>query len=174
TRRGMPGITIPLPMIPGLDLAGDIVEVGPGVEDWAVGERVLVDPVNRVEGGLMGETMHGGLAEFCRVRTHQLVRLPDGVSYTAAAALPCAYGTAHRMMLTQGHVAAGEKILILGASGGVGTCCVFLAKIAGAQVIACASSPEKLRRLAEFGADHVIDYTQVDFAREIHRLFGKP
>ena len=64
TRRGMPGITIPLPMIPGLDLAGDIVEVGPGVADWAIGERVLVDPVNRVEGGLMGETVHGGLAEF--------------------------------------------------------------------------------------------------------------
>ena len=174
TRRGMPGITIPLPMIPGLDLAGDIVEVGSGVEDWAVGERVLVDPVNRVEGGLMGETMHGGLAEFCRVRTHQLVRLPDGVSYTAAAALPCAYGTAHRMMLTQGHVAAGEKILILGASGGVGTCCVFLAKMLGAEVVACASSADKLQRLTAFGADHVVNYATHDFVTEIYRLYGKP
>jgi alcohol dehydrogenase len=85
-----------------------------------------------------------------------------------------AYGTAYRMMRTRGRVEAGEKVLILGAAGGVGTCCVFLAKIAEAQVIACGSSPEKLRRLADFGADHVIDYAKADFAQEVYRLFGKP
>ena len=174
TRRGMPGIKVPMPAIMGLDVAGEIAEVGPGVTGWEKGDRVLVDPINRVEGGLMGETVHGGLAELCKARAHQLVRIPDGVSFADAAALPVAYGTAYRMMLTQGHVEAGEKVLILGAAGGVGTCCVFLAKIAGAQVIACASSAEKPRRLADFGADHVIDYTQADFTREIHRLFGKP
>src|SRR6476469_1406215 len=71
TRRGMPGIKIPMPVIMGLDCAGDIVEVGRGVEGWQTGDRVLVDPRNRVEGGLMGETIHGGLAELCRVRAHQ-------------------------------------------------------------------------------------------------------
>src|SRR6202051_2862847 len=91
TRRGMPGIKIPLPVIMGLDCAGDIVEVGPGIESWHTGDRVLVDPRNRVEGGLMGETMHGGLAELCRVRAHQLIRIPEHVSYIDAAALPCAY-----------------------------------------------------------------------------------
>ena len=174
TRRGMPGISIAMPMIMGLDIAGEIDELGPGVAGWAIGDRVLVDPIDRARGGLMGETVHGGLAERCRVSAAQLIRIPDRVSFDEAAALPVAYGTAYRMMLTQGHVEAGEKVLILGAAGGVGTCCVFLAKIAGAQVIACASSAEKLRRLADFGADHVIDYTQADFAREIHRLFGKP
>jgi alcohol dehydrogenase len=174
TRRGMPGIKIEMPMIMGLDVAGEIDEVGPGVTAWKVGDRVLVDPIDRVKGGLMGETVHGGLAERCRATAAQLVRIPDPVSFADAAALPVAYGTAYRMMLTQGGVKAGEKVLILGAAGGVGTCCLFLAKMAGAEVIACASSDDKLRRLKELGADHLIDYTRTDFMREVHRLFGTP
>ena len=153
TRRGMPGIKVPMPVIMGLDVAGEIVEVGPGVTGWKKGDRVLVDPINRVEGGLMGETVHGGLAELCRARAHQLVRIPDGVSFADAAALPVAYGTALRMMTTNGHVAKGEKVLILGASGGVGVCCVQLAKLAGAEVIACAGTDAKAKRLTELGAD---------------------
>ena len=174
TRRGMPGIRIAMPMIMGLDVAGEVSEIGPGVTGWAPGNRVLVDPIDRARGGLMGETIHGGLAERCRASAAQLIRIPDGVSFADAAALPVAYGTAHRMMLTQGHVEAGEKVLILGAAGGVGTCCVFLAKMAGAQVIAAASSAEKLARLAELGADHGIDYTSLDLVTEVHRRFGKP
>ena len=108
TRRGMPGIKVPMPIIMGLDVAGEIAEVGPGVTGWKIGDRVLVDPINRVEGGLMGETVHGGLAELCRARAHQLVRIPDGVSFADAAALPVAYGTALRMMTTNGHVAKGR------------------------------------------------------------------
>ena len=128
---GHAGISIAMPMIMGLDIAGEIDELGPGVAGWAIGDRVLVDPIDRARGGLMGETVHGGLAERCRVSAPQLIRIPDRVSFEEAAALPVAYGTAYRMMLTQGHVEAGEKVLILGAAGGVGTCCVFLAKIAG-------------------------------------------
>ena len=96
TRKGMPGIRLNFPIIVGIDLAGDIAEIGPGVEGWKVGDRVLLDPINRVEGGLMGETVHGGLAELCRARAHQLVKIPDGVSFSDAAALPVAYGTALR------------------------------------------------------------------------------
>jgi alcohol dehydrogenase len=174
TRQGMPGIKLKLPVIIGLDLAGDVVELGPGVTDWAVGERVLVDPVNRVQGGLMGETMNGGLAEYCRVAAHQLIRLPEGVSYAAAAALPVAYGTAHRMMLTQGRIAAGEKIFLLGASGGVGTCCIFLSKMVGAEVVAGGSNDAKLQKLRALGADQVINYASHDFVQAIHALYGKP
>ena len=174
TSRGMPGIKIPLPAIMGLDCAGEIAEVGAGVEGWSVGDRVLVDPRNRVEGGLMGETMHGGLAELCRVRAHQLIRIPDHVSYVDAAALPCAYGSALRMMYTIGGVSKGERVLILGASGGVGVCSIQLAKLAGATVIACAGTAEKVARLERLGADYAVDYVERDFVEEVYALFGKP
>jgi alcohol dehydrogenase len=174
TRRGMPGIKVPMPCIMGLDVAGEIVEIGPGVSGWKKGDRVLIDPINRVEGGLMGETAHGGLAELCRARAHQLVSIPQGVSYADAAALPVAYGTALRMMRANGRVAAGEKVLILGASGGVGVCCVQLAKLAGAEVVACAGSDEKAARLARLGADQTINYTAHDFMEEVFRIYGKP
>ena len=174
TRRGMPGIKVPMPLIMGLDVAGEIAEVGPGVEGWSVGDRVLVDPINRVEGGLMGETMHGGLAELCRARAHQLVRIPDDVSFVDAAALPVAYGTAHRMLVSKGNVRAGDKVMILGASGGVGVCCVQLAKQAGAEVVACASTAAKLDRLHALGADHLINYAERDFVQEVFALYGKP
>jgi alcohol dehydrogenase len=174
TSRGMPGIKIPLPAIMGLDCAGEIAEVGAGVEGWSVGDRVLVDPRNRVDGGLMGETMHGGLAELCRVRAHQLIRIPDHVSYVDAAALPCAYGSALRMMYTIGGVSKGERVLILGASGGVGVCSIQLAKLAGATVIACAGTAEKVARLEQLGADYTVDYVERDFVEEVYALFGKP
>ena len=174
TRRGMPGIRIPMPLIMGLDIAGEIVAIGLGVEGWSIGERVLVDPINRVEGGLMGETVHGGLAELCRVRAHQLVRIPDDVSFIDAAALPVAYGTAHRMLVSKGNVHQDERVMILGASGGVGVCCVQLASQAGTEVVACASTADKLERLRALGANHLINYSERDFVQEIYALYGKP
>src|SRR6201991_5374962 len=78
TVKGMPGIKVPLPVVIGLDMAGEIVEVGEGVSGWKPGDRVLVNPLNRKK-GLMGEMMHGGLAEKCLVAEHQLLRMPDGV-----------------------------------------------------------------------------------------------
>jgi alcohol dehydrogenase len=174
TRRGMPGIRIRMPAVMGLDVAGEIAAIGSSVSGWKVGDRVLGDPINRVEGGLTGETVHGGLAEYCRLRAHQLVAIPDDIDFTQAAALPCAYGTARRMMHTNGRVTAGEKVLILGASGGVGVCCVQLAKLAGASVIAATSSAEKAARLRALGADHTIDTAEEDFVEAIYRLYGKP
>ena len=173
TVRGMPGIKVPLPIIIGLDMAGEILEVGPHVDGWKIGDRVLVNPLNR-QRGLMGEMMHGGLAEKCLVAQHQLIRMPDGVTYEDAASLPVAYGTAHRMLITHKTVKAGDKVLVLGASGGVGTGCVILAKMLGAEVIACASSADKLRRLKELGADEVINYKEVDFSRWAVEKYGKP
>ncbi|SDV48040.1 zinc-binding dehydrogenase [Chitinasiproducens palmae] len=175
TRNGMPGITVPLPVIMGLDFAGEIVEVGSAVTEWQVGDRVLIDPSDRKTfGGVIGEARHGGLAEYCAVPDHHLVRMPDDVTYEEAASLPVAYGTAYRMMVTIGKIQAGERVLILGASGGVGTCCVQLAKLAGAEVIAAASSQDKLDKLAALGADHLVDYKQHDFMKWVFEKFGKP
>jgi alcohol dehydrogenase len=173
TRKGMPGIKITMPLILGIDVAGEIAAVGRDVEGLTVGQRVLVDPIDRVKGGLLGETFDGGLAELVRVPAHMIIPLADDVSFADAAALPVAYGTAYRMMMTRGKIKAGEKVLILGASGGVGTCCVQLAKQAGATVIACASSDEKLDRLKALGADVGINYAQGDWVAECRRQFGR-
>ncbi len=173
TVRGMPGIKVPLPVIIGLDMAGEIVEVGAGVTGWKDGDRVLVNPVNKKK-GLMGEMLDGGMAEYCLVAADQLVAMPDEVSSEDAASLPVAYGTAHRMLITHDTVKAGERVLILGASGGVGTGCVILAKHLGAEVIACTSSPEKMQKLKQLGADEVINVKETDFSKWAVEKYGKP
>ena len=173
TMRGMPGIKVPLPVIIGLDMAGEIAEVGAGVAPWKVGDRVLVNPLNKKK-GLMGEMLDGGMAEYCLVAADQLVAMPDGVSFAEAASLPVAYGTAHRMLVTHNTIRKGDRVLVLGASGGVGTGCVILAKLLGAEVIAAASSEDKLRRLKEMGADEAINYKTVDFSKWAVEKYGKP
>ena len=176
TRRGMPGISIPMPLVVGSDIAGEIVEVGDEVDGWSSGDRVLVDPLPCEGNGFkfIGEQFDGGRAEYCAVHSSQLIPLPSAVSYEQAASLPLAYATAYRMMLTQGKVAKGEKVLILGASGGVGTWCVLIAKMIGAEVIACASSDEKLERLKQIGADHIVNYVSEDMRESVHSIVGKP
>jgi NADPH:quinone reductase-like Zn-dependent oxidoreductase len=173
TVRGMPGIKVPLPVVIGLDMAGEITEVGSGVTGWKAGDRVLVNPVNKKK-GLMGEMLDGGMAEYCLVAADQLVAMPAGVSFEEAASLPVAYGTAHRMLVTHKTIEKGERVIVLGASGGVGTGCVILAKLLGADVIACASSDEKLARLKQMGADEVIDYTKTDWSKWAVEKYGKP
>lgn len=173
TVRGMPGIKVPLPVVIGLDMAGEIEEVGSGVEGWKVGDRVLINPLNKQK-GLMGEMMDGGMAEYCVVSSEQLIRMPDKVSFEDAAALPVAYGTAHRMLITHKTIKKGDRVLVLGASGGVGTGCVVLAKMLGAEVTACAGSEEKLASLKALGADHVVNYKTTDFSKWAVETYGKP
>jgi len=173
TMRGMPGIKVPLPVVIGLDMAGEIAEVGSGVSGWKPGDRVLVNPLNKQK-GLMGEMLDGGMAEYCLVAADQLVAMPARVTYEEAASLPVAYGTAHRMLITHDTIRKGERVLVLGASGGVGTGCVILARHLGAEVIACAGSADKMKRLKELGADEVINYQEVDFSRWAIERYGKP
>ena len=170
--KGMPGLPVPMPRIPGGDIAGTVSSLGAGVSREWIGRRVLVDPFIPPDGAL-GEHANGGLCERIAVEAASLIHMPDAVTFEQAASLPIAYGTAHRMMITRGRVQAGELVMILGASGGVGTGCLQIAKNLKARVIACASSPEKLRRLTELGADHVIDYTKEDFSRKAWELSGK-
>ncbi|MFT3778659.1 MAG: zinc-binding dehydrogenase [Ottowia sp.] len=174
TLKGMPGIKLNMPLIMGIDLAGEVESFGPEVTGWKAGDRVMIDPINRKTFKLTGEGADGGLAEKVKVDVTQLIPLPNDVSFEAAAALPVAYGTAYRMMVTHGKIAAGEKVFILGASGGVGTCCVQLAKLAGAHVIVAASSEEKLEQLRAIGADEGVNYQSTNFMEEMHRRFGKP
>ena len=171
--RGIPGLKTPLPMIPGADVAGEVVGTGATVTRWKKGDRVAIVP-NRPQKGMMGETLRGGACERLAVPEAFLIPIPDNVSYVDAACLPTAYGCAIRMMYTRGKVASGETVLILGASGGVGTCCVQLAKLKGCVVLAVTSSDDKASRLQAIGADHVINERTHDYVEEVIRLYGKP
>lgn len=165
--HGMPDLPTEMPRIPGGDIAGIVREVGPGVPAEWVGKRVVLFP-RFPKGGVLGEHANGGLCQYLAVDEAQLIEIPDNVSFEDAAALPIAYGTSHRMLFTRGNIKPGEKILILGASGGVGVSCVQFAKMAGAEVFACTSSEEKGRKLRELGADHIINYVDnPEFSRAV-------
>jgi len=176
TRRGMPGVKIKLPVIVGSDIAGTVESLGQGVDAHWLGKRVLIDPVMR-EGdrfGMLGETMDGGRAELVVVRQSMLLEIPAGVGFEQAAALPLAYGTAYRMLITRGNLKAGERIMVLGASGGVGVACVQLARMVGAEVLAFTSSHTKMHRLREIGASHVANYVDKPFLDTVKEIYGKP
>ena len=170
---GSTGLKTPLPMIPCGDIAGSIAELGSNLDGsrWQLGDRVCPHPFVFGE-GMTGETRLGAACEFVRIPAANLLAIPDGVSFAQAASLPIAYGTAYRMMRTRGEVRAGERVLILGATGGVGMAGIQLAKRAGATVLATASSDEKLERLEEFGLDHGINYRERDFVEVVRELTG--
>ncbi len=172
---GTTGLKTPFPMVPCGDFAGEIIELGSEVEggEWKPGDRVCPHPFVAGE-GMTGETRVGAASEYVRIPASNLIRTPDAVTDIEAASLPIAYGTAYRMMSTRGQVRAGEKVLILGATGGVGTCCVQLAKSVDAEVIVCGSAAWKLDKLRALGADHVIDTSKQDFVAAVHELCGKP
>jgi alcohol dehydrogenase len=172
---GTTSLKTPFPMSPGGDFSGEIVAVGSSVNNytWNLGDRVC--PYPYIEGrGMMGETLPGACRELVTMPVQNLLRMPEKLSFVDAAALPIAYGTARRMIETRGAIRSGEKVLILGATGGVGTCCVQLAAAAGAEVIACGSAEWKLGRLKEIGATHVIDTSKEDFLKVVREKFGKP
>jgi len=171
-RRGMPGLPVPLPHIGGGDIAGWVEAIGPKVSGVRVGAAVLVDPV--IEGeGMLGETRRGGLAEYVTVPAGNLLPLPDEGRMADYASLPVAYGTARRMLLTRAGLVAGETVVVVGASGGVGVGCVQLGKLAGARVIACTSSETKGEKLRELGADDVVVAKDGQFGKQVWELTGK-
>lgn len=173
-RRGMPGLPIDLPRISGGDISGEVAALGEGVQSVEVGQRLLIDPAIRMPDGTLGalgESTTGGLSEYMTVSAENAIPLPDDVSYEQAAALPIAYGTAWRMLRTRGRVRAGESVLVLGASGGVGTGAVQIAKMMSCKVFAAASSEGKLQRLKELGADYLVNYIEhPEFHRYVRGL----
>jgi alcohol dehydrogenase len=171
--HGMPDMPTTMPRIPGGDIAGVVTAVGKDVPGHWVGKRVVLFP-RFPTGGVLGENGNGGLCEYIAADQRQLIEIPDNVSFEDAAALPIAYGTSHRMLFTRGKIKAGEKVLILGASGGVGVSCLQFAKMAGCEVFACTSSAEKSAKLKELGADQIINYVeQPEFSRAVWTASGK-
>jgi NADPH:quinone reductase-like Zn-dependent oxidoreductase len=181
-RRGLPGIRLPLPHIPGCDAAGVIAAVGDGVTEVSVGDRVLMNP--SVSCGhcefcargdaslcktyqLIGETTQGTCCERIAVPDRNVVPIPESLSFEDAASIPLVFLTAWRMIINRGRLTAGEDILILGASAGVGIAAIQIAKVAGARVLAAASTAEKLELCRDLGADVLINYSEEDFVKRV-------
>lgn len=157
---GWTGAVPHFPRIQGADACGRIVDVGAGVSPDRIGERVIVEPVfcdpegDAFDAIYFGSEVDGGFAEFCRVPSRHAHAINSPLSDAELASFPCAYGAAENM-LTRAAVSAGEQVLITGASGGVGSAAVQLAKRRGAIVIAIASAA-KHDAVVALGADHVI------------------
>ncbi|MGA4670624.1 zinc-binding dehydrogenase [Propionibacteriaceae bacterium Y1923] len=146
----------------GLDIAGTVDVLGEGVDGFALGDRVaLHNDLGRP----------GGLAEFVVVAADVLARVPDGVTFVAAAALPCAGMTAYQSVNRRLHAGAGDTVLVTAAAGGVGGFAVQLAHLAGARVIGTASGANREVVLA-LGADEVIDYRTEDIPTRVRELTG--
>ncbi|MDB9249882.1 zinc-binding dehydrogenase [Halorubrum ezzemoulense] len=188
TRRGMPGIDVEMPHIPGSDAAGVVEAVGEGVTRFEPGDHVAVsagvscgncefcrngEESLCVSFHIIGEHVRGVHAEKASVPAENLVPVPDGVDWEVAGSASLVFQTAWRMLQTRADIEAGEKVLVLGASGGVGHAAVQIADHAGCEVFATASTEEKLAHAEDCGADHVIDYEANDFADEIAALTGK-
>lgn len=149
-----------LPFTPGMELAGTITAVGDGVTDFKVGQRVAA------YSGV------GGLAEFAALRAEICVPLPDEMSFEDAAAFLITYGTSHLALGAKADLQPGERLLVLGASGGVGLTAVELGHLMGAEVIACARGAEKLAICAQKGADHLIDSDHANIRDCVKALGG--
>ncbi len=181
-RRGLPGLTLEMPHIGGSDISGTIASLGSDVSGWEVGDRVAVNPglwcgvCEWCKKGehpvcttyrILGEHVAGGFAELAKVPAKNLVRLPDSLSFETAAVAPLVYQTAWRGLLSRGRLAAGETVLITGASGGVSTAAIQIAKYVGATVFAVTSGPTNVERVRALGADLVIDRLEEDFSKRV-------
>ena len=150
----------PLPFSPGSELAGVVKAVGPGVTQPRVGDRV------------MAFAIYGAFAEEVKLAADRVLAIPDGMDFNTAAALLLTYGTMDHGLRDRGNVTAGEAVLVLGASGGIGIASIEIAKALDARVIACASSDEKLQVCREHGADDVINYGREDLRERVKSLTG--
>ncbi len=183
TRRGLPGLDLTMPHTPGSDAAGVVTAVGDDVTRFAVGDHVAVtagvscgrcefcrngDPTLCERYQVLGEHRPGVHAERVAVPADNLVTVPEHVDWTVAGSASLVFQTAWRMLMTRGDLSAGESVLVLGASGGVGHAAVQIAAYAGAEVYATASTEEKLKYADACGADHLINYETEDFARAIY------
>ena len=149
------------PFTPGLEAAGEVIELGSEVAHLRVGQRALA--VLR---------FGGGYAEEIAIDARAVVPIPDTMDWVTAAAFPVAYGTSHFALTHRGHLTAGETLLVLGAAGGVGLTAVEIGKGLGARVIAAAGGPAKLAVAREHGADALIDYSQESIRDRVRELTG--
>ena len=151
-------VSVPTPFVPGSEVAGEVVALGPGVDSAAPGDRVF------------GATMVGGFAEYVAMPVAGLMTIPTGVDLTHAAAFWVTYATAYHALRSIAEVQPGNWVVVLGAAGGVGLAAVDLAQVLGGRVIAAASTSRKLALCRERGAEHTVNYTVDDLRDAVRAL----
>ena len=183
-RRGIDRVTIPMPHIPGSDVAGEVVSSA--AADVHAGRRVMLQPgiscgrcLACLSGKdnecryyeVLGSRNHpGGYAELVKVPVQNLISIPDEIDFVQAAAFPLTFLTAWHMLITRAQLKRGEDVLVLAAGSGVGQAAIQIAFLHGARVFATAGSEEKMARARSLGAFEVIDHHKQDIAEEIKRL----
>jgi 2-desacetyl-2-hydroxyethyl bacteriochlorophyllide A dehydrogenase len=187
-RRGLPGVPIPLPHIPGSDIAGEVAEVGADVTTVRPGQKVVLAPGvtcgkcsacisghdNRCRSFTnLGYLIDGGCAEYVKVPEVNCLPFPDNLTFEEAASIPLVFQTAWHMLLSRAELQPGEDVLILGAGSGVGSAAIQIAKFFGARVIATASNEAKVTKATALGADHVINLKTQKIREEVRRITSK-
>ncbi len=156
--RGKYQATPPPPFTPGMEVAGEVIEAGANIKWFKPGDRTIA------------VLDHGGFAEEVLAHHSRIMQVPDGMSFEEAAACPIVYGTAHVGLTHRTRLRAGETLLVHGAAGGAGLTAVEIGKALGATVIATASTPEKRKVVADYGADHVLDSRTDDIVERVRTL----
>ncbi|MBI2856401.1 MAG: zinc-binding dehydrogenase [Chloroflexi bacterium] len=187
-RRGLPGVQIIMPHISGSDAAGEVVEVGVGVQDISSGDEVMVHPAISCQHcqacargeeffcrdfkiwGFQTGPLDGGHSEYVKLPAANLVPKPRNLSWEEAASLPLVLETVWRMLVTRARIRAGDFVLIWGAGGGLGTMAVQVCKLFNARAIAVASSDDKLARARELGAEFTINRSGQEVFQEVRRI----
>jgi NADPH:quinone reductase-like Zn-dependent oxidoreductase len=187
-RNGLPNVEIPLPHISGCDIAGVVEQVPPQEKEFKKGDEVIVNPglgCGRCERCLSGKDdqcrnytiigygTDGGFAELVKVPRTNLVRMPEELDFAEAAAFPLVFLTTYHMVVTKAAAGPTDTVLVLGASSGVGSAAIQVAKACGATVIATAGDPSKLQKARALGADFLIDHYRQDLLEECRRITGK-
>lgn len=189
TRNGWPGIKLEYPHISGADGAGTVAGLGACVSGWNIGDRVVINsnlgcghcPAciagqdNRCRNWhLLGETVRGTYAEYVVVPATNIYRIPGDFELRLAAAAALVFHTAWHSLIIRGGLKPGESVLVVGASGGVNTASIQIAKLAGATVYVVGSSLEKLKLAESLGADHLIDRSKDEnWSKTIYSLTDK-
>jgi len=186
-RRGLPGLNIPLPHIPGSDASGIITEVGEGVQGWHRGDEVVVQPgtfcgqCTTCESGredmcasygILGETEAGVQRQFMCLPVENIGPKPRQLSFVEAAALPLAAMTSWNMLKNRAKLEPEETLLVLGAGSGVGSMAIQMGRYLGARVIATGGSEEKQKLAFSLGADEVLNHRQTGFSKQVRALTG--
>jgi NADPH:quinone reductase-like Zn-dependent oxidoreductase len=186
-RKGLPGVAIPLPHIPGCDVAGTVAALGRGVRGFKIGDRVVVSPgmgcdrCPRCRSGwdslcdafhILGFQIDGGYAEKVAVAARRVLKVGPRLSFEEWAAVPLVFLTAWHMLHTRACVRRGETVLVHAAGSGVGSAAIQIAKLAGARVMTTVGSDDKIGKARRLGADRVVNYRKQDFAEEAKRWTG--